>query len=409
MPDIFASFRRARQRAGLALAAILFASGAQAQMPFYAVTEAELAGPPGSVIRADPMIGPAMAAKAYRVLYRSKGLKNEPIAVSAMVIVPLAPPPAGGRPVIAWAHPTSGVVPHCAPSLALIRYQTIDGLREMIGRGYVVVATDYPGLGTAGPHPYLVGMSEARAVLDSVRAVRHLPELGAGNRFAVWGHSQGGHAALFAGMIARGYAPELNLVGVAAAAPATELGTLLNDDFNTAGGKSLTAMTLWSWTRVFGVPLENVIYPAALPAIDLLANQCIESIPDILLRAEFEKPLNHTFLKVKDITAIEPWRTLMRQNTPGLLPRNIPVFIAQGGEDKLVLPQVTKNYMRALCRNGSAVRFVYLPRANHGYIGMIADTSEELDLSGRVLGRGFGIRCCLCPWFIPRSTATGGR
>ena len=99
------------------------------------------------------------------------------------------------RPIIAWAHPTSGIVPHCAPSLAIFLFQQIQGLRSMVERGYVVAATDYPGLGTPGPHPYLVGMSEARAVIDSVRAASTLPGAGGGTRFVVWGHSQGGQAA----------------------------------------------------------------------------------------------------------------------------------------------------------------------------------------------------------------------
>ncbi len=363
-----------------------FASGAKAQMPFYTVSPQDLAGPPGSIIRAEPIIGPLMPALAYLVIYRSTGLHGEPIAVSAMVIVPNSPAPAGGRPVVAWAHPTSGVVPHCAPSMALVRYQTVQGLREMIARGYVVVATDYPGLGTVGPHPYLVGVSEGRAVLDSVRAVRRLENAQAGTRFVVWGHSQGGHAALYAGLLARHYSPELDLIGVAAAAPATELGTLLNDDFHTTGGKSLTAMTLWSWTRVYNVPLDNVMYPAANVAIDLLANQCIESVPDILLRAQFEKPLNQRFLKVKDITAIEPWRSLMRENTPGPLPSGIPVFIAQGGNDKLVIPQVTRGYVRSLCRNGSAVRFYFLPKANHGFIAADSATAAVDWMGARFAG-----------------------
>jgi alpha-beta hydrolase superfamily lysophospholipase len=75
---------------------------------------------------------------------------------------------------------------------------TIWGLAEMMARGYVVVATDHPGLGTPGMHPYLIGVSEGRAVLDSVRAARDLPDAGASNRFVVWGHSQGGHASLYA-------------------------------------------------------------------------------------------------------------------------------------------------------------------------------------------------------------------
>lgn len=78
----------------------------------------------------------------------------------------------------------------------------------------VVVAADYPGLGTPGMHPYLIGESEGRAVLDSVRAARDLPDAGASNRFAVWGHSQGGHASLYTGELAASYAPDLRLVGV---------------------------------------------------------------------------------------------------------------------------------------------------------------------------------------------------
>src|SRR6202012_4130896 len=154
-------------------------------------------------------------------LYRSIGLQGQPIAVSGVVVEPPGPPPPGGRPIIAWAHPTTGVVPHCAPSLALFGFQQIQGLREMVERGYAVAATDYPGLGTPGPHPYLVGVSEGRAVLDSVRAARTMPGVGGGRTFAVWGHSQGGHAALFSGLVAKSYAPELELDGVAAAAPAT--------------------------------------------------------------------------------------------------------------------------------------------------------------------------------------------
>src|SRR6202050_3955702 len=216
-------------------AALLFvASVAQAQEPFYRASAQEIAGPPGTVIRSEPMATTLSGASAYRVLYRSTGLHDEPIAVSGVVIVPPGPPPPGGRPIVAWAHPTSGVVPRCAPSLAIFIFQQIQGLRSMVERGYVVAATDYPGLGTPGPHPYLVGVSEARAVIDSVRVAGALPGAGGGTRFVVWGHSQGGQAALFTGMIARTYAPELALLGVAAAAPATDLAALMTADLDTA-------------------------------------------------------------------------------------------------------------------------------------------------------------------------------
>lgn len=71
----------------------------------------------------------------------------------------------------------------------------------------MIVATDYVGLGTAGPHPYLIGQGEARSLLDSVRAARQMPGLSLEPETVIWGHSQGGHAALWAGTLAPTYAP----------------------------------------------------------------------------------------------------------------------------------------------------------------------------------------------------------
>ncbi len=182
-----------------AFGVVSFATGAQAQTPFYQASEQEIAGPPGTLIRQEPMFGAPDGAAAYRVLYRSTSPDGAPIAVSGVIIVPNGPAPEGGRPIVAWAHPTTGIVPRCAPSLAMFIFQQIAGSRPMVERGYAIAATDYPGLGTPGPHPYLVGDSEARAVIDSVRAARQLPGIGNADRYAVWGHSQGGQAALFTG------------------------------------------------------------------------------------------------------------------------------------------------------------------------------------------------------------------
>src|SRR6201992_2697036 len=131
------------------------------------------------------MGGAPLRAATYRVVYRSTGLDGRPIFVSGVVIVPQGAAPPGGRPIVAWAHPTSGIVPRCAPSLAIFLFEQIQGLRSFVRDGYVVAATDYPGLGTAGPHPYLVGISEGRAVLDSVRVARSMPGAGGGLAFAV--------------------------------------------------------------------------------------------------------------------------------------------------------------------------------------------------------------------------------
>jgi acetyl esterase/lipase len=369
------------------VAAALFCDAAVAQDTFYQASDAEIAGPPGTVIRDEPMLGAAAGAAAHRVLYRSTAPDGKPIAVSGVIIIPAGQPPTGGWPIVAWAHPTTGIVPRCAPSLAIFIFQQIAGSRPLLEQGYAIAATDYPGLGTPGPHPYLVGESEARAVIDSVRAARSFPGMGTSNRYAVWGHSQGGQASLFTGIISRTYAPELQLVGVAAAAPATELATLMTDDLNTTGGRNLTAMTVWSWARVYGAPIDSVVASEAIPTVDRLATECIESVFDILERGRTSEPLAKEFLTVRNPAATPPWQSLLARNTPGTLPRSIPVFLAQGTTDGLVRPQVTKDYMQRLCRAGSQVRMLVMPNVSHGFAGRDSADAAVSWMADRFAGR----------------------
>ncbi len=325
---------------------------------------------PGSIVRVWPLEGGGprgAGSTAFRILYRSTGLNGEPIEVSGAIFIPPGTPPAGGRNVIAWAHPTSGVVESCAPSLMPDLSGTIWGLADMMARGYVVVATDYPGLGTPGIHPYLIGLSEGRAVLDSVRAARELPDAGASDRFAVWGHSQGGHASLYTGELAASYAPELKLVGVAAAAPATNLIELFDADKSSATGKELTAMALYSWSELYHDPASSLVDPSAMPVFEQLAHDCIESIAEFAAIENAEKPLNREqFLKANP-TLIEPWRSVMQKNTPGQAAAGAPVFIAQGTADTTVRPEITKQFGEALCKQGTRVDFVLLPGVSHTF------------------------------------------
>lgn len=331
-------------------------------------TDSAEASGPGSIVRVWPLEGGGPGnSEALRILYRSTGLNGEPIEVSGAIYWNPGAAPEGGRNVIAWAHPTSGVVEACAPSLMPDNAGLIWGLADILAEGYVVVATDYPGLGTPGPHPYLIGISEARAVLDSVRAARNLPHTGASNRFAVWGHSQGGHAALYTGQLAASYAPELKLAGVAAAAPATYLAELFDADRHTPTGKELTAMALYAWSKLYKIPASTLVEPNAMGPFERMAHDCIESVPEFKAITDAEKPLeNMKFLKA-DPTETEPWRSIMLKNTPGQAPPGAPVFIAQGTADTTVHPEITKRFAEALCKQGARVHFILLKGVSHTF------------------------------------------
>ena len=321
------------------------------------------------------------------ILYQSTGLDGRPIPVSGFVVVPDGPAPEGGRPIVAWAHPTTGVADKCAPSRGSNPLARIPGLAAMLARGWMVAATDYPGLGTPGVHPYLVGTSAGRSVLDSVRAARQVVGRSAGNRFVVWGHSQGGQSALFTGKLAHGYAPELRLVGVAAAAPASELAKLFNDDLATPAGKVLTAYTLWSWSRIYHAPLAPVLGPLQLADVDRIAATCDENLGGVIDPGLDALALKTTFLKVNDITRIVPWRGLIARNTPSPPIGATPIFLAQGTADTIVPYRVTENYLGELCRAGNPVDFDLMPGVSHTQAGFLSAAQAVAWMADRFAGR----------------------
>ena len=151
---------------------------------------------PGTLIRAEDFGGYTLpaGAQAKRILYVSRDLHGNAVAASGVVLIPAGTPPQGGWPVIAWAHGTSGVARQCAPSLMKDLEYGEEGLMPMVRAGFAVVATDYAGLGTPGPHAYDDKIPQANDVVYSIPAA-HAAVPALGNRWVVIGHSQGGVAA----------------------------------------------------------------------------------------------------------------------------------------------------------------------------------------------------------------------
>ena len=162
---------------------------------FYEPPHPLAAAPPGTLIRSEPFAGYDLpkGASAVRILYHSIALNGRDVAASGVVLIPAGVPPQGGWPVIAWAHGTSGVARMCAPSLMKDVEYGDEGLMPMVAAGFAVVATDYAGLGTPGPHQYDNKIPQANDVVYSIPAARAaVPNLGP--RWVAIGHSQGGVA-----------------------------------------------------------------------------------------------------------------------------------------------------------------------------------------------------------------------
>ena len=345
-------------------------------------------GPPGALLRVEPLRTAPPGARGWRILYRSTDGTDQPIAVSGVVFVPDGTAPAGGRPVVAWAHATTGVARRCAPSLRPAALVTrIPGLADFPAAGAVVVATDYPGLGTPGPHPFLNGESEARAVLDSVRAARQLADAAAGVRFAVWGHSQGGQAGLFVGQLAASYAPELALVGVATAAPATKLAELLRHDVATLEGRVLAALALVALSEI--VPeasLTRLADTRVARQMRALARGCIETTLEGAAEVAGGIALGHSFLEVAP-TGAEPWRSILATNTPSGDLGGVPLLLVQGESDTIVRPAVSERFAQTACRRGTPVLLRLYPGQSHTTIAPHAAADAAAWIADRFAAR----------------------
>ncbi|KAA1430338.1 alpha/beta hydrolase family protein [Mycolicibacter arupensis] len=193
--------RNALLAAGLA-ALVLAAPAAAEPAPQWSGLDARsYAGPippEGGLITTvplDPALSVTGAAKAFRILYATQDQHDRPAVSTAAVFVPHGAPPAGGWPVIAWAHGTVGLGDDCTPSARPRSARDNEYLSHWLDQGYVVVGTDYAGLGTPGLMSYLNSVAEAHAVIDSVRAV-HQMDLPLSPKWAIVGQSQGGGAAI---------------------------------------------------------------------------------------------------------------------------------------------------------------------------------------------------------------------
>lgn len=321
--------------------------------PFYQASQPR-AVEPGTLLRSEPYVKDLPAgARGWRILYATTRMNNAP-AVASAVIVTSSRPVDAPRPVIAWAHGTTGIVPGCAPSM-MAPFANVPAMERIIGENWIYVATDYVGLGTEGGHAYLVGDDAARAVLDSIRAVRRLDGLSPDNRTVVWGHSQGGNSALWTGIRAGEYAPELNISGIAALAPATDLVALVRSGQATTFGKIVSAYLIQAYAAAYrDVSITNYVDARTRPLVGDIASRCVGDWPTLFSAAETK------LLSAAGIFARDPVSgslgDRLRQNTPATT-MPAPILIAQGAADDLVLADLQARYVAARCAAGQDVDY----------------------------------------------------
>lgn len=324
---------------------------------------------PGRLISYEAIAAAPAGAASWRIRYETRDHEGRPVESTGTVTAPIAGD--GPRDVVAWAHGTVGIAESCAPSAREKPLARIPGVEAMLARGWVVIATDYPGLGTPGPHGYMVGSAAANAMLDSVRAARALSEAKAGNRFAFWGHSQGGHAVLWASAAAT-TAPDLQLVGTVAASPPTLLADNVRAMSRGAIG-TLGGFILQSWSEVYGAPLSDLVDAETADVVRRGTAGCFGRDAGFGQVGRLIKLSRR--LRDIDVLANPRWSDLVARNAAPLPDAtSAPVKLVSAVEDSLVADSVTRDFAARACAAGA--RLAYFAAEDAGHSSSAFKTAE---------------------------------
>jgi pimeloyl-ACP methyl ester carboxylesterase len=349
---------------------------------------------PGDLLRQEPFSGYAVptGASAVRILYHSLNADGRDVATSGVVLIPAGRAPSGGWPVIVWAHGTSGVARMCAPSLQKDMEYGEEGLMPMVRAGFAVIATDYHGLGTEGPHEYINKTAQARDVIYSVPAAHAaVPDLG--RRWVVIGHSQGGITAWsVAEMQATLKDPDyLGAISVSGAADPQAILAQMGEPGSSA-----------AFYLVYMAYAIHARSPDFKPS-DMLVGKALESYPDVTTKGCWLYAYA-TFLNDHEDKVLKPgWdRTAAAQrffaaNKLGSAPVRGPLLVLTGEADQTVPLTLVKGVVKKACGNNIALSFRSYPGLDHDPT-MEKSTPDQLAwVRDRFAGKPFTSNCASLP------------
>ena len=347
-------------------------------------------GRPGQLIRSEAVDGYDLpkGARAVRFLYHSLNETGKDVAASGVVLLPPGNAPQGGWPVIAWAHGTSGVARICAPSMMKDVYYGGLGLFPMLEAGFAVIALDYAGLGTQGPHHYMSLNEQANDVINGVRAA-HDAVADLSPRWVVDGHSQGGGAAWFVAQ-QEAVLGDPNYLGAVAVAPAMNVPWLIH-----SMGANDDPAAYYDVYVAYGIkarfPQFNVEDMLTEPA---LAQYRVMTTEGCWFHGN---ATGHSHLfgmsPVKPHFADNPWVRKFAQLEFFAHRPARPLLVLAGGADQSVpLPSIQPIAVKA-CRLGYPLRFRIFPGLDHGPV-MDKSTPDQLRWIGaRFAGRSESGNC----------------
>jgi pimeloyl-ACP methyl ester carboxylesterase len=369
-------------------------------MPFYeAASKMAPTGRLGQIVKKESIKTSVKGAQAWRIAYISSDVAERKTIATGMIIAPAGSAPQEGRPILAWAHGTTGSAQNCGPSqiidptAPLNEYFLVDGnswtdygianVEQFIKEGYVIVATDYQGLGGGGKHQYAVAGTNARDVINSARAASSMKEVGAGKKTIVYGWSQGGGATIAAASLLdyqklQGTAADnLQYLGFVGLAPDDQAIMLQNPPTDEAGATKLIneftqanvpnvflfahyVMGLWGTQAAYpNLKLTDILTNEGAAFIDKLSsNKCVHVMADSFNYAYGDQ---YKSLLKPGATHSLPWIKAFIDGSVKPVKPEAPVVIYWGTKDTAVPPIEHELYQKQMCAMGANIGRIQLP------------------------------------------------
>ncbi|WP_435593752.1 lipase family protein [Nocardia sp. bgisy118] len=310
----------------------------------------------GDIVRTRPVFAPQLtgAAGAWQIVYVSTDSRSQPIAASAIVLIPETVPEPGTGAILLYCPPFRGLGGQCAPSQLLATGAEYDivGIEAALARGWVVAIPDGQGLGAGtGPHTFLAARAAgAKPVLDLARAIYRASDLDLPVAPVVaWGYADGGRIAAVAGELQPWYAPEVDLRGVAAGAVASDL-AILAPVIGRGAGAGLAFAGLIGLARAYEqLPLRHVLNEDGLVAA---AEARHLTVVELLQR--FPQPLAH-WCREPDPWNDHWWRRVLALETLAHVKSDVPLHLYHGELDLIVPVRAGRRALIAYRQRGTKV------------------------------------------------------
>ena len=356
--------------ASLALPAFAAPVVGPADASFYTVPVALGSGNHGDLIQYRPAtvnLGAGLpAVQAWNVMYRSTDALGAANIVTGTVIVPATVwTGSGARPMIGYAVGTHGLAQSCAPSQQLAKGSDYEAanIAAALKAGYSVLVSDYAGYTTGDTPTYLAGASQGNAMLDIFSAAAQIPGTGlsAGAKAAIWGYSQGGQSAAWAGERKSAYAPNLNLVGVAAGGvPADFLRTAAYLDGSAGESFLLEAVVGLAAQYPTQIPLSTLTNANGQAAIAKGKSECVfDALFEFMNHKISEYTVNNQPLD--QLMAIPSVNQVLKAQALGSTKIPVPLYQYHGTADEFIPIDQTVALKRAYCGKFANVTFGVYP------------------------------------------------